>query len=162
MNFLRTRNIRGIFLIYRLSQMTLILDNSHFSQKDKLLGMIKWGHMNVCIFLFETQTIKCFSSFFLFRTLLVVLRNPDQMCRISNFWLNSLGSQNSGAQVAWANQRLTFTFQWKSNKQRRNCERMRDKDVNFMHIISIVTVITCSGRALPYEPSWSLVPRPWW
>ena len=43
------------------------------------------------------------------------------------------------------NQRLTFTFQWKSNKQRCNCERMRDKDVKFIHIISIVTVVYNNG-----------------
>ena len=43
------------------------------------------------------------------------------------------------------NQRLTFTFQWKSNKQRCNCERMRDKDVKFIHIISIATVVYNKG-----------------
>jgi len=43
------------------------------------------------------------------------------------------------------NQRLIFTFQWKLNKQRCNCERMRDKDIKFIHIISIMTVVYSNG-----------------
>ena len=89
--------------------------------------------MSVYIFSFETQSIKCF-FFFLFRTLLVVLRHPNQTCRISSFWLSKLG-----------NHRLTLIFQWKLNKQKCNCERMRDKDVKFIHIISIVTVVYNNG-----------------
>ena len=43
------------------------------------------------------------------------------------------------------NQRLTFTFQLKLNKQRCNCERMKDKDIEFIHIISIVTIVYNNG-----------------
>ena len=48
---------------------------------------------------------------------------------------------NLGAQVTWADQWLIFIFQWKLNKQRYNFERMRDKDIEFIHIISIVFVV---------------------
>jgi len=40
---------------------------------------------------------------------------------------------------------LTFIFQWKLNKQRCNCERMRDKDIKFIHIISIMIVVYNNG-----------------
>jgi len=40
MNFQGQEKFKG-FSIDKLSQMTHVLDNSFFSQKDKLLGMIK-------------------------------------------------------------------------------------------------------------------------
>jgi len=52
---------------------------------------------------------------------------------------------NSEAQITWANQRLIFIFQWKLNKQRYNNGGMRDKDIKFIHIISIVTVVYSNG-----------------
>ena len=49
MNFQGQEIFEG-FSIDRLSQTTLVLENSLFSQKEKLSGMIKRGHMNVCTF----------------------------------------------------------------------------------------------------------------
>ena len=74
------------------------------------------------------------------------LRHPHQTCRTSNFWLNSLKSQNLGVQVAWAIKPTAYThIQWKLNKQRYNSERMRDKDVKFVHIICIIIVVHNNG-----------------
>jgi len=44
------------------------------------------------------------------------------------------------------NQQLTFTF--RLNKQRCSYERMRDKDIKFIHIISIVTVVYSNANKL--------------
>ena len=39
------------------------------------------------------------------------------------------------------NQWLTFTFQWKLNKQRCNYERIGDNNLKFIHIINIMTIV---------------------
>ena len=76
MNF-QGREIFEGFSIDRLSQMTPILDNSLFSQKDKLSGMIKRGHMNVCTFYLKHSQSNIFFNFLPCR-----LKYPHQM---SNF-----------------------------------------------------------------------------
>ena len=100
--------VEGFFLIDGLSQMTPILNNSLLSQKEKLSGMIKWGHMNVYIFTWKHSQSNAFflELFFGFTR---SLRHPHQMCSTSNFWLNGLGSPNSGAQIAWANKPMACT-----------------------------------------------------
>jgi len=89
------------------------------------------------LFWFETQSIKLFFLLVVYDTL---TKRGEQA--ISD-WTNL--EFNSGTQVTWANQRLIFTFQWNLNKQRYNCGRMRDKDIEFIHIISIVTVVYSNG-----------------
>ena len=119
----------------------MFFDNSFFYQKDKILRMIKWGHMNACTSWFETQSINVFFLFFTCH-----LWHPHQTCRTINFLLNRLGSQNQECRLLeQINQWLTFTFQWTLNKQRCNCERMRDKNIKFIHFISIVTVVYSNG-----------------
>ena len=68
--------------------------------------MIKWGHMNVYIFTWKHSQSNAF--FLLFWNLFVLnftrcFTAPPPMCKTSNFWLNGLGSQHSGAHVARAN-----------------------------------------------------------
>jgi len=77
-------------------------------------------------------------------TLLIVYGNPHQMWRTNNFRLNRLGDPLLGS-LNQTNKRLIFPFQWNLNKKRYNCERMRDKDIEFIHIISIVTVVYSNG-----------------
>jgi len=56
------------------------------------------------------------------------------------------------------NQWLILIFQWKLNKQRCNCDRMRDKDIKFIHIISIVTVVYNNGINLKYNNNLQIAP----
>ena len=84
--------------------------------------------MNVCIF------SKCFPPFFCFE--------PYQTRKTSDFLLDSPGSQNSWAQVAWTNKPMAYIYIPIETKQaRRNCERTRDQDVKFIHFISIATTV---------------------
>ena len=84
---------------------------------------------------------------FLFWTLLVILWHPHQTCRTSNFWLNRLGDQlrSTSHLSKQANDIHSHSSECSINMQRWNCERMRDKDIKFIHIISIVTFVYSSG-----------------
>ena len=84
------------------------------------------------------------SSNIFFLTLLIVYGTPTKHVeRAISDWTDL--EFNSEAQVTWANQRLIFIFQWKLNKQRYNNGGMRDKDIKFIHIISIATVVYSNG-----------------
>ena len=124
--------------------MTHILDNSLLSQKYKLSRMTSHEYLYIFFYLKHSQS-NAF-SFFLFRTLLVILWHPHQTRRMSNFWLNRLRESKSRAQVAWANKTMAYThIPMEVNKKRCNSERMKNKDAKFIHIISIVTVVYNNG-----------------
>ena len=144
MNFLGGEIFEG-FSIDRLSQMTLVLDNSLFSKKDKLSGMIKWDHINVYIFtwkhsqsnaLFLFEPLFFYFGTYLFWTLLVVLRHPHQRARwvISDWTVLEVNTQERRL-LEQTDQWLTLTFRWKLNKQR--CVRERMSILSF----NIVTVV---------------------
>ena len=103
--------------------------------------MIKWGHMNVCTsyFLFEAQSIKCFFFNFLLNSSFMApspnMENEQSL--IEQTWRSTQERRS----LEQTNQWLTITIQWKLNKQRCNCERMRDKDIKFIHIISIMIFV---------------------
>jgi len=105
-NFPRREIVEGFFSVDGLSQMTSILDNSLLSKKDKLSRMIKWGHMNVYIFTWKHNQSNAFIIFY-FETYFCFtchFTTPPPTCKMSNLWLNGLGSQHSGAQVALSKQ----------------------------------------------------------
>ena len=115
--------------------------------------MRKWGHMNVCTFYFKhSQSNVLFLYFFvfvfLFFTFCLELYSSfyDTLTKraISDWIVLEVKTQERRS-LEKTNQRLTLTFQWKLNKQRCNYERMRDKDVKFIHIISIATVVYSNG-----------------
>jgi len=107
--------------------------------------MIKWGHMNVYTFYLKHNQSKVF--FFVLNFLLYSsFTSPSPNVKNEEFLIKQTWrSIQEGKSLEQRNQCLTFTFQWKLNKQRCNCERMRDKDVKFIHIISIVTVVYNNG-----------------
>jgi len=88
MNFQGWKIFKG-FSIDRLSRMTLILDNSLFSQKENFLRM-RSHECLYFLFWFETQSIKHFFLLFYFTCR---LRHPHQTYITWNFWLNRLGNQ---------------------------------------------------------------------
>ena len=71
------------------------------------------------------------------------LWHPHQMCRTSNFWFNILRDQHKSAShlSKQANDVYSYSSECSINMPRCNCERMRDKDIKFIHIISIMTVV---------------------
>ena len=109
--------------------------------------------MNVCTFYFKhSQSNVLFLYFFvfvfLFFTFCLELYSSfyDTLTKraISDWIVLEVKTQERRS-LEKTNQRLTLTFQWKLNKQRCNYERMRDKDVKFIHIISIATVVYSNG-----------------
>ena len=90
---------------------------------------LKYNQSNIFFFLF-------------FLTLLIVYGTPTKRVEreISDRTVLEVKTQEPRS-LEQPNQQLALTFQWKLNKKRCNCERMRDKDVKFIHIISIVTVV---------------------
>ena len=96
------------FSVDRLSQMTLILDNSLLSQKDKLSGKIKWGHMNVYIFNWKHSQSNVF-FLFLFELFYFTfcLWHPHQMCVILDININIFHLN-----LVFTSFFLTFSFQF--------------------------------------------------
>jgi len=104
-NFSSTRNSWRIFFNWRVKSNDSYFDNSLLSKKDKLSGMIKWGHMNVYIFTWKhSQSNAFFLELFSFFCFTRRFTAPPPTCRMSNLCLNGLGSQHSGAQVALSKQ----------------------------------------------------------
>ena len=101
--------------------------------------------MNVCTsyFLFETQSrFSLFFSNFTHR-----LWHPHQTCRTINFQLNRLEDQLRSASHLrkQANDIHSHSSECSINMKRCSCERMRDKDIKFICIINIVTVVYSNG-----------------
>jgi len=103
--------------------------------------------MNVCtsyFFIWNTVNQTFFSFFFNFTHRLWY---PHQMCRMINFWLNRPRDQLRSASNLnkQANDVHSHSSECSINMQRCNCERMRDKDIKFIHINSMVTVVYNNG-----------------
>jgi len=81
------------FSINRLSQMTLVLDNSFFSKKENIKNDKMRSHecRYFLFFIWNTFNQTFFSFFVLNFT--HRLRHPHQTCRTSNLWLNRLGDK---------------------------------------------------------------------
>jgi len=93
-------------------------------------------------FLFEIHSIKHFFNFLLYSSFTTPSPNmKNKQFLIKQTWRSTQELKS----LEQTNQWLTFTFQWNLNKKRCNCERMRDKDIKFIHIISIVTVVYSNG-----------------
>ena len=92
------------FSIDRLSRMTLVLDNSLFSQKTTFKNDKMRSHE--CLY-FVTQSIERFFFPFLFWTLLVVYGTPTKRVEWAIFDWTDL-EINLGAQVTWANKQIAY------------------------------------------------------
>ena len=97
--------------------------------------MIKWGYMNVYILLENTVNQMLFSFFFLkfFFVLLVIYGTLTEcVAQVIYDWTVLEVQTQKHRSLEQTIQQLAPTFQW---KQRCNYERMRDKDVKFIHFI---------------------------
>jgi len=110
---------------------------THFSLKRQLLRM----RSHECLYFYLKH-----SQSNIFLTFLIVYGTLTKCVErvISNWTVLEVKTQERRS-LEQTKHRLILTFQWKLNKQRCNCERMRDKDVKFIHIISIVTVVYNNG-----------------
>ena len=119
---------------------------THFSLKKKTFKNDKMRSHECRYFLFLIWNTVNQTLFFLNFLLYSLFTTPspneeNEKFLIEQTW-RSIQERRSLEQK---NQRLTFTFQLKLNKQRCNCERMKDKDIEFIHIISIVTIVYNNG-----------------
>jgi len=137
-NFSRTRNSWRIFSIDGLSQMTPILDNSLVSEKRQTFWNDKMRSHERLNFYLKTQPIKCFFPFSYSKTYCFELYSSFYdtltkcVARVISDWTVLEVQTQERRSLEQTNQWLAPTFQW---KQRCNYERMRHKDVKFIHFI---------------------------
>ena len=132
--FSRTRNIEKIFN-WQIKSNESILDNSLFSQKKTFKNEVTWMFVH-------SQSNVVFWTFALLVVYDILTKCGE---RVISYWTVLEVKTHKRKSLEQKNHRLTLTFQWKLNKKRCICERMRDMDVKFIHIISIVIVVYNNG-----------------
>ena len=101
------------------------------------------SHEYLYFYLKHSQSNILFLNFLLYTS----FTTPSPNAQNEQFLIEQTWKSNSGAQVTWATKPLAYIhipMKVKINKDV-ICERMRDKDIKFIHIISIVTVVYSNG-----------------